>query len=247
MPAPVPGVAPPPLRLTASTRRASSPSSPRLAPDTRGAPRPTSPRGAPPSLDYLPAVLYVVASSLAPAVPVLPPQRLQRASPPLFPCNESERTPLFAAFHACSRPSPSASRSGHPPSPARAARAFVTSAPLPFSARGQCLLCVLAAVVALGRRQPRSPHASLPVTSPAAAVAAAPRLARRPPLSPLLRSTPGLAPASRIPPRSGLPLCHRAITSSAPTARIERSGIRRPAPERHCPFAVFARPLALCH
>nr|XP_040245317.1 nascent polypeptide-associated complex subunit alpha, muscle-specific form-like [Aegilops tauschii subsp. strangulata] len=46
-PAPVPGAAPPPLRLTASTRRASSPSSPRLAADTRGALRPTSPRGAP--------------------------------------------------------------------------------------------------------------------------------------------------------------------------------------------------------
>nr|XP_020197982.1 extensin-like [Aegilops tauschii subsp. strangulata] len=71
MPAPVLGTAPPPLRLTASTRRASSPSSPRLTPDTRGAPRPTSPRGAPPSLDCLPAVLYVVASSPAPAVPVL--------------------------------------------------------------------------------------------------------------------------------------------------------------------------------
>nr|XP_020201582.1 formin-2-like [Aegilops tauschii subsp. strangulata] len=98
MSAPVPGAAPPPLRLTASTRRASSPSSPRLAPDTRGAPRPTSPRGAPPSpVAGLPP-RRPLRRRLLPCAgrPRPPPQLLPRASPPplLFNAGEGLALPL---------------------------------------------------------------------------------------------------------------------------------------------------------
>nr|XP_045087817.1 vegetative cell wall protein gp1-like [Aegilops tauschii subsp. strangulata] len=244
-PGPVPGAAPPPLRLTASTRRASSPSSPRLAPDTRGALRPTSPRGAPRRRTSSSPSPSSTSSSPSPDHPdprCLSPYRPRELrSSSSFPCSRARKP---TAAHARARPGP-------PVPDCRSLRAALLAVPFrcppwPRSGRVQS---GLSRARAGPRRALSLQPTGRPRAAPATAVLGHPPPARRaaahspyapfPTRAPLLhcRRAAAHSPYAPFPTRAPLLHCRRCFPRHRPPLTSQPDARQRSPPPRTAPPA----------